>query len=50
MEHLVTTPSIREGAVLAANNEETVIMMVATPSICEGAVPAANNKECGCHR
>ncbi|KAK3755762.1 hypothetical protein QZH41_019993, partial [Actinostola sp. cb2023] len=41
----IATPSIREGAVVAANNEETSKYMVATPSIREGAVPAANNEE-----
>ncbi|KAK3720536.1 hypothetical protein QZH41_001989 [Actinostola sp. cb2023] len=41
----IATPSIREGAVVAANNEETSKYMIATPSIREGAVPAANNEE-----
>jgi len=48
-----TIPSIRGGAVLTANNEETGITTVATPSIREGALPGAavnetaNNEETG---
>ncbi|KAK3747957.1 hypothetical protein QZH41_019192 [Actinostola sp. cb2023] len=41
----IANPSIREGAVLAANNEETSEYMVATPCIREGAVLAANKEE-----
>lgn len=37
---IATTPSIREGAVPEAKNEETKKYMVDTPSIHEGAVPA----------
>jgi len=44
-------PSIREGAVFTAKNEETAFIAVATPSIREGALPGAavqvtaNNEE-----
>jgi hypothetical protein len=40
----IANPSIREGAVLAAKNEETSKYMVANPSVREGAVLAAKTK------
>ena len=44
--YVITNPSIREGAVSRAKNEETSeIIVVATPLIREGAVSAANNEE-----
>ena len=40
----IAIPSIREGAVKAAKNEE-IITMVVTPSIREGALPGAAVRE-----